>query len=80
MVHLIELKSPADSRRPCPKCLSDIAAGAVKCRYCTADIPISAGLQAKMDADVTGEIQADLEVVRENKLTTYFRSWMPARG
>jgi hypothetical protein len=82
MMHLVAIQDPAESRRPCPKCLSDIPAGAIKCRFCTADVPISANLQAKMAADPTGEIQAELEEVRENKLSSYFnfRAWMPARG
>jgi large conductance mechanosensitive channel len=81
MIALTEATNPKDSRRPCPKCLEDIAAGAERCPHCTAVVPIAAHLQARMDADVTGEIQADLDGVRNN--TSYFdtlKSWIPGAG
>lgn len=77
MIHLQEVVNPKESRRPCPKCLEDIAAGAERCPHCTAAVPIAAALQARMDADETGEIQADLEDVRANSYFSTFKSWIP---
>lgn len=81
-MHLQEAVNPKESRRPCPKCLEDIAAGAERCPHCTSVVPIAARLQARMDADVTGEIREDLEEVRNNG-SSYFstlKSWIPGTG
>ena len=76
---ILEAVNPKESRRPCPKCLEDIAAGAERCPHCTSPVPIDARLQARMNADVTGEIEADLADVRNNT-PSYFsalKSWIP---
>lgn len=80
MVNLQEVVNPKESRRPCPKCLEDVAAGAERCPHCTSVIPISASLQARMDADATGEIEADLEEVRNPSYFSQFKAWLPGRG
>ena len=66
MIKLMAYLDPKTAIRACPECLSDVAAGARKCKFCCSAIPVGALLQDQMADDP--ELKKELADVRANKV------------